>query len=172
MENLVNRFRKGAGRVGFEAEKQRRMLQLQNELRGVKKQLEEGVVKVGEKVLELHEQGQLDHADLTEVLEEVAALKAEVVQKEEEIEATKVEEYVPPPTAAKSTLMCPQCDKPLPEGAVFCPECGSEAVEIAPPEPEPPDEPEAGVTCPNCGESLAEGAAFCHKCGTKTEAEE
>lgn len=172
MEDLMNRFRKGAGRVGFEAEKQRRVLQLQTELRGLRKQVEEGVVKVGEKALELYEQGQLDQADLAVVLEEVAALKAEIAQKEEEIEATKVEEFVPPPTSAKSTLMCPQCDKPLSEGAVFCPECGSEAVEVAPPEPETPAEPEAGLTCPNCGESLAEGAAFCHKCGTKMEAEE
>ena len=77
-----------------------------------------------------------------------------------------------PPAAVTSTLMCPQCDKPLPEGAAFCPECGSEAVEVAPPEPEPPAEPEPGLSCPNCGESLSEGASFCHKCGTKIEPEE
>ena len=172
MEDLMKRVRKGAGRVGFEAEKQRRVLQLQTELRGLKKQVEEGIVKVGEKALELYEQGKLEKTDLGAVLGEVGALKSEIAQKEGEIEAAKVEEFVPPPAAAESTKMCPQCDKPLAADAAFCPECGSEAVEVVPPEPEAPAEPETGVTCPNCGESLAEGASFCHQCGTKMEAAE
>ena len=84
--------------------------------------------------------------------------------------------------------LCPFCEKPLQEGALFCSFCGrrlTEADEIEKaeaqqesasepepvPEPEPEPEPEpappAKPVCPFCGGENREGSVFCMHCGKK-----
>lgn len=60
--------------------------------------------------------------------------------------------------------VCPVCGAEVPEGAVFCEECGTAIRAKAPAAPELPPEPRR---CPNCGNELREGARFCGKCGEK-----
>lgn len=45
--------------------------------------------------------------------------------------------------------LCPNCDTPLQEEALFCPECGFNL---------------KTSYCPNCGEAVTEGADICAKC--------
>jgi class 3 adenylate cyclase/tetratricopeptide (TPR) repeat protein len=46
-------------------------------------------------------------------------------------------------------MICPQCQSELPEGSVFCKECGKRLE----------------LTCPECGNSLPPDSKFCLKCG-------
>ncbi len=48
-------------------------------------------------------------------------------------------------------MNCVACARDLPEGAAFCPSCGT---------------PQAAPSCHSCGGELISGAAFCFKCGT------
>ena len=57
--------------------------------------------------------------------------------------------------------ICPRCQTVLPDAASFCPRCGSQAVDVAPPD----------HACPSCGAPAAEGAAFCAECGARLRAE-
>ena len=48
-------------------------------------------------------------------------------------------------------MYCPKCKKVLKEGARFCPDCGTQAVEMK--------------RCENCGKELLPGSRFCPECG-------
>lgn len=50
------------------------------------------------------------------------------------------------------SLPCVSCQKPIPAGSKFCPECGAN---------------QAGSACTACGKPLAPGARFCAECGEK-----
>lgn len=53
------------------------------------------------------------------------------------------------------TITCTGCQKPIPEGSKFCPECGTKV--------------EASNTkfCPQCGQKADPNSKFCMECGTK-----
>ncbi len=53
---------------------------------------------------------------------------------------------------AAQTVPCVSCQKPIPAGSKFCPECGAG---------------QAGSACTECGKPLAPGAKFCPECGAK-----
>ncbi|MGD1995520.1 MAG: zinc-ribbon domain-containing protein [Anaerolineae bacterium] len=170
MEDLLDRVRSGAGRVGFEAEKQRRVAQARVELRGLKGQVDEVIQQLGQRAMELYRSGQIEQPELREACEQVASLEAEIAQKKEEIEKLRAEEYVAPTPPPPTGRICPQCQISLPEQARFCPECGSEAVDVA---PEPTTGPApAERVCPNCGADASSEALFCPHCGTRLEKEE
>lgn len=50
-----------------------------------------------------------------------------------------------------SVSLCPSCSASIPEGAVFCPECGFNL---------------ETTFCPNCGEATTPGGDICEKCKT------
>ena len=52
-------------------------------------------------------------------------------------------------------MKCPSCGHQMPEGNVFCENCGAKLVEIN----------ETEKHCPQCGAVVEEGAAFCEECG-------
>ena len=53
--------------------------------------------------------------------------------------------------------ICPKCKTEVPEGFVFCMECGTKLPK--------------NKYCPECGMELPETARFCFSCGAKLEAE-
>ncbi len=61
-------------------------------------------------------------------------------------------------------MTCQNCNANIPEGSVFCPNCGSK-VTVPQPEAAP-----ASAFCSNCGERLAPGSAFCTNCGASQSA--
>ena len=174
MSDFMQRIRGSAGRVSFEADKQRRVLAIQNDLRKLKKQAEEEYEGIGRKAVELFGEGQIKNEELGAACEGVASLQTQIAEMEAEIEAIKVEEYQPP--VEETGRMCPECQVSLPAEAGFCPNCGSEAVDVVPPEPEPPEpeaEAEPAPVCAECGAEIDPEAAFCSNCGAKQgEAEE
>ncbi|HWX25207.1 MAG TPA: SPFH domain-containing protein [Vicinamibacteria bacterium] len=62
-----------------------------------------------------------------------------------------------PQAPAVSTVPCPKCQNPVPEGSKFCGVCGS---------PLP-----SGTTCPKCQAAVAPGAKFCGSCGQSIAAQ-
>jgi len=59
-------------------------------------------------------------------------------------------------------MNCTQCNAPVPENSLFCPECGAKVEAPA---------PVSATFCENCGAALAAGAAFCENCGSKIGAQ-
>ena len=65
----------------------------------------------------------------------------------------------PAPSPAAPTHPCPKCQFAVPDGARFCPNCGTAQETAA-----------ATIACPNCGTQNAAGAKFCTECGTALSA--
>lgn len=62
-------------------------------------------------------------------------------------------------------MNCSKCQAVIPDGSVFCPECGAKVEPI----PAAPAEPAPQTFCPNCGAPMAAGSSFCENCGAKAE---
>lgn len=54
-------------------------------------------------------------------------------------------------------VVCPNCNKELEDGTVFCDNCGAKVFET--------------IFCPNCGEKTSTEFDFCEKCGTSLKEE-
>ena len=142
---LLDKLARGAGKAveqaKFEAEKLRKVTALNADISKLKDGLKDATMAIGEKVLELKETG-LDVPELAPLIEEVESLRAQLVAKEEELEAVKAMEYK---------------DEEEEEEKVE-----EKADETA----EPAEKPKF---CPNCGATLTEGAKFCPGCGAKLD---
>ena len=53
-------------------------------------------------------------------------------------------------------IICPNCQKQLPDGANFCDGCGTQF--------------QQAVVCPNCGSQTSAAQPFCQTCGAQFEA--
>jgi len=168
---FLDSMKKGTARAQLEADKLIRINRVQGQISGLKQQIRQKTHLLGEKSLELYRAEQLAEPDLMVICEGIVVLEEEIAEKEAQIETIKQESLPEEPEeieAAPTTYghVCPQCEISLPEEAVFCPNCGSKAVDVLP--------PAAATTtarCTNCGAVLSEGTVFCPQCGTKIEKE-
>lgn len=55
-------------------------------------------------------------------------------------------------------MICPICNKEIPNESVFCPECGEKI-------PQQSQNQNIGIFCPECGTGNVANARFCEKCG-------
>lgn len=62
------------------------------------------------------------------------------------------------PGATQSTVMCPKCNTPNPQGTRFCGGCGGA---LAAPAAEPSPQ---GITCDKCSTAIPKGSKFCPNC--------
>jgi len=167
MPGIFGSIRQGAARAAFEADKLRRVNQVQSEIANLRRQAREHATQLSDRALELYRAGELAHAELITECEQIASLDDEIAEKQrqvEQIQQEKMQEEAPQAgmaagAAASDGVTCPHCGTAIPQGASFCPTCGAKA-EV--PEPE-------GVVCPNCQASLSAGTAFCPHCGTRIQ---
>jgi len=161
VSSLFRHIRAGAGRAAFEAEKLRRISAVQSAIKSLKVDVDKAVYQTGYVAQSLYSQGLVDQPDLKQACERLAALQAQVVAREREIESIRAEEYVDPTVLSTPQYgrVCPNGHGPISLPNNFCQTCGARAIEIAPPTP-------AGAAfCQNCGSSLAAGVRFCATCG-------
>ena len=64
-------------------------------------------------------------------------------------------------------MFCLKCGNQIPDGAAFCPRCGTKSEVVA---PEQTTQVVKETFCPKCGNKMAEGERFCSKCGTNVQA--
>ena len=158
MPGIFGSIRQGAARAAFEADKLRRVNQVQSEIAALRRQINQHATQLSNRAIELHRTGELAHADLVAECEQIASLEDEIVEKQGRVGEIQQERMKDEATPAAG-LTCPECGTAIPQGASFCPSCGAAAGA---------SDPEATL-CPSCQASLAAGTVFCPHCGTRVQ---
>jgi uncharacterized OB-fold protein len=161
MDNIFDKFRSGAEKAAFEADKLRRVTAVQGVLRSLKSDMEREIGQAGQVAFTLHQRQQISQPELLEACERLAAVHAQIQAREREIEAIRAETYEANANQPRYGRLCPNGHGPIPPQDNFCQKCGARAIEVPPP---------AGRQCPNCGVALAADARFCASCGQQLQA--
>ena len=186
MSSLVDRFRSGAGKAAFEADKLRRLQSAQSAIKPLRSEADRLFYELGKLAYVLYTQGGVAQPELRTAGERLAAVHAQIAAAEAEVERIRAEEFVEPlPSAVtQGSLLCPNGHGALVAGASFCQTCGAAGVRPTVPVTEPCQncgaalEPNARfcaacgtpvARCANCGATLVSGAAFCAECGTPVQ---
>ncbi len=147
-----------------EAERKRKLKQLQRDLAGLRQQIDQMTTALGVQAIGLYEQGTLSNPELVTLCEHVSELRGKVKEKEEKLADLQPSSPEPaPPTGpampVQTRLLCPSCAQPLPAQATYCPYCGVKTTSPASPQIR---------FCAQCGATLREQARFCPQCGAGT----
>jgi len=129
---------------------------LEGEIKRLKKDL-------GDQAYLLYQAGKIKQKDIVDTCEPIDELYAQIQTHEEAIEAIQSETL---PEAPLTGHICPSCQKRLPAKVAFCPDCGTQAVDVEP-EPEVEEAAVDVITCPECSEEIPGDAVFCPNCGAK-----
>lgn len=166
MSSLVNRFKAGAGKAAFEADRLRRLQAAQSAVKPLRADAERLFTEMGKLAYLAYNQGALDRPELLTAGDRLAKIHSQIQEAEAEIERIRAEEYVEPlSAAAQSGLICPNGHGSLAGGASFCQVCGMAGVQPAP----PPTTAANTFPCRNCKTPLDAAARFCAVCGTPVE---
>lgn len=143
---MFDRFKRGVDVAKFKAEQLMRVNRVQNEIGGLRGEIQGVRNKIADDVIELHKQTALSHAALDELCAQIDQFEVRIAEKEKEIEdiraeqppeATKASPAQAPeseasqqvidaePVAASSNHKCVNCGAALQADAEFCPECGT-----------------------------------------------
>jgi len=106
--------------------------------------------KLGQRYYALY--GEAPEESMRELVEGIRECEARIREYEENIKELQ------------GITKCPACGADVPNGAAFCPECGTRSA--AAPEQPPVEEK---VFCTNCGAQIAPGFKFCASCGARVE---
>lgn len=157
MSSILDQIRSGAGKAAFEAEKLRKVTAIRSEIRSLKNDVEEALLRAGQVAFQLHQSNAVTQPQLQEACARVDALQAQIAAREREIERVQSETYQEPKAGPQYGHLCPNGHGELPAGARFCPECGAEGIYVSPP---------VGTSCSECGAAIPPEAQFCPSCGT------
>lgn len=166
MTEIFGRIRLGADKARFEAERLIRINQAQSVLKDLERQLQATTAAMGTQTLALYDAGKLTQPELVVTCQQIQSMRQRISAQMTEIERIRQEQPPEAPVAAHYGHICPVCQIQLPAGTGFCPRCGSQAVDIAPPPVQ------AGVRCRHCGAVIPPGARFCPVDGSPVEAPE
>lgn len=159
MSSLTDRFRSGAGKAAFEADKLRRLTLAQNAIRPLRGDADRAYFELGKLAYLLHTRGAITQAELLTACRGMDDIQAKIAAAEAEVESIRAEEYVEPLSSglSKGELICPNGHGALSGDASFCQKCGAAGVKPT---------VRATVACTNCGTGLEVDALFCAACGT------
>lgn len=158
MDNFMNKFRSGAEKAAFEADKLRRVTAVQGTVRSLKSDFEKEFYQVGRVAFMLHQKQQIGQPELQEACDRLMAIQSQIQAREREIEQIRAEAYETSASIGQTRYghLCPNGHGPIPPQDSFCQKCGARAIEVPPPK---------GRQCPHCGAALAAEARFCASCG-------
>ncbi|MBA3944577.1 MAG: zinc-ribbon domain-containing protein [Herpetosiphonaceae bacterium] len=173
LDNLSKTLSTGTDRVKFEAEKFQRTNKISGEVNNLKSQVDTNLRQLGERTLELYQQGSITAPDVASLAQIIAQLRDQLSVKEKEYEEAQSAtfESTEHHTGTSATGM-PAQQVPITSETTHssAPAVGATPVEHLGTLPPASSVPVAGTTpyaCPNCGYSLPQGAVFCPNCGAK-----
>jgi len=164
MPGFLDRIKGEAEKAGFEAERFRRLNQAQGVLKGLQRDLERQTAAMGLQALALYDAGALTQPELVTACQQIDGARQRIADQQAQIERIRQEKPPEPVISAVYGHICPRCQILLADEVRFCPRCGTQAVNVAPPPPA------AGQTCAQCRAPLPPGTLFCPQCGARVEA--
>jgi BMFP domain-containing protein YqiC len=187
LDNLSKSISSGVDRAKFEAEKFQRTTKINGEIANHRSQIDTNLRQLGERALELFQQGSIHAPEIASLAQVIAQLREQVQGKEQELEQASAETFeqyqasqpqggssqggggqsvpisreqeeggFPTPTAGGSDAYPPLSSDISGTGQPNSASIGT--VEAAGSTP---------YACSNCGYSLPDGAVFCPNCGTR-----
>lgn len=188
LDQLSKTLSSGVERARFEAEKFQRTSRINGEISNIKSQVETNVRQLGERALELYQQGVITAPEVASLAQIIAQLREQLALKEAELTAVQNEtfeawqasqpqsststtpasaeqapasvpvEQAPPSAAWRSRAY----EMPTPTNAAPGPSTPSTASTVA----SAADAPSTRA-CPVCGYRVPENAVFCPNCGSR-----
>jgi uncharacterized Zn finger protein (UPF0148 family) len=189
LDNLSKTLSSGVDRAKYEADKFQRTARLNSEISNYKAQIETNMRQLGERALELYQQGVLQAPEIASLAQIIAQLRDQQQTKEQEFTQASAETFEQfqaanpqPNTSASSEQNVPisregqQSGFPMPEssGSSAIPSMSTDLSGTGLPNPSSVGGVEAAGTtpyaCSSCGYALQEGSVFCPNCGTRVAA--
>ncbi len=189
-DNLGKSLQSGVERAKFEADKFQRTSRISGEISNVKSQVETNMRQLGERALDLYQQGMLQAPEIASLAQIISQLREQQEAKERELEhansetfeqyqaaqASQAGESAPPQASGQNVPISREAGDgsfPMPTGS------GSQAIPAPSSDISGSGLPnasslggsesqvEASYTCANCGQTMPAGAAFCPNCGAR-----
>ncbi len=191
LDQLGKRVSQGLDRAKFEAEKFQRTATIQGELSHIQRELDSKMIELGQRAYDLHRAGHISSPSIAELATAIESLRANLLQKEEEMKAAKATVYVEPeepetppeeqtpppapgdhqqPTVPSASAASPPTSPPPtspPPASSSPPQAGGPTIRID--HIEPPAAPDAKKECPKCSFQMPVRAVFCPNCGNRVE---
>ncbi len=180
MSEILDRLKEGAGQViaevdkggklqaaisslrhqMAEADRKRKIGLVRQQLRDLQGREAQAINALSAQVWALYEAGTLIQPELVSLCRNVQEIRAQIKDKERELEQLQPPPAPPPqpaPVEAQVGPRCGQCGAAVVPGAAFCQTCGARLTA---------EEKAAPVLfCVHCGARLRQGARFCPQCG-------
>jgi hypothetical protein len=187
LDNIGKSLSSGVERAKFEADKFQRTSKLTGEIGNLKSQVETNMRQLGERALELYQQGTLQAPEIASLAQIIGQLREQQEAKEVELQQVNSETFEQfqasqPQTAggAEGTSQSIPIAREPTEGGFPTPVEG-ESGAMPPPSADMsgsgmPNSASIGevqaqgttpYACANCGYSLPDGAVFCPNCGAR-----
>lgn len=158
MNNFIDRFKSGAGKAAFEADKLKRITLLQAKIRPLQDTMNKTYLQLGQLTYDLYRRGQVDQSELQSPCVTLVNLQEQITQLEKQIEQVRSEVYQYVSDQTVDLPICPNGHGFLAPGNQFCTVCGKRGVYQQASMP-------TGELCAQCGSPLPDDARFCSNCG-------
>ena len=187
LDNLGKSLSTGVDRAKFEADKFQRTSKINGEINNFKAQIDTNMRQLGERALELYQQGTLQAPEIASLAQVIAGLRDQQQAKERELEQVSTETFeqyqasqpapgTPPVGSGQNVPISREVEEgsfptPTSSGSDAFPAPSDDLSGSGQPNTASIGEVEPlGTTpyaCANCGYELPDGAVFCPNCGTR-----
>jgi BMFP domain-containing protein YqiC len=186
LDQLSKTFTSGVDRAKFEADKFQRTSRISGEVNNIKSQVDTNIRQLGERALELYQQGTITAPEVGSLAQIIAQLRDQLALKEAELNTAQNETFEAWQAGQPQTSDAPAQSVPISDaddttvasapswaGRTYdAPESTDMSGSGLPNTSSVGGQPAVGDTpyaCPNCGYSLPNNAAFCPNCGNRME---
>lgn len=175
LDSLSKTLSTGVDRARFEAERFQRTTRISGEVSNVKSQIDTNMRQLGERTMELYDEGRIDAPEIASLAQIIRQLRNQQAEKENELNEAQNESFEawlarqPQPTHAPEQPV--NAETMSSDATVIPPASATDTTTSAPPfAGATGGEQAAGNTpyaCTNCGYQLPNNAVFCPNCGTR-----